>query len=826
MANQPQIIQNQEEEQSIDFRAWFIRILNNWYWFLFSAVVCLAAGFLYVKHTAPTYNVDATIVLRAGTSRSTSASQRELATLMGGNTDRVLDDELAVMNSKTLMRDAVRNLGLQLTYQAKTTWRWVTLYPEATSPIRLECSEMMLDTIKGSLAFRIKYTGKKYDVEMKAKRGAWKSKEKFSIPSLNQAVTTPFGEVYLAENFAPTFEMKKGAEYRILVNSLVAATRVYRKEVQAAPAISKKTASMLNSSYLINISSQTDVPKRSEDLISAIVELYNVDAVVDKNIMASNTATFIDERLRIITAELDSAETGVERYKKDNQITDISSEAKLFLESSAETQKKISEIETQINLVKYVSDFVSDNTKRNSLIPGNLGITDANISKLIGEYNALMLDRLRLQRSASDENPIVNQLAEQLALMRTNIIASIDNVLSSLQITKEDLLLRNTEFSSMIRSVPTKERQYIEIKRQQEVKEALYLFLFQKREENAITLASTPVPAKVIDAAALTSPLPISPRRARIYLIAFVLGLALPLGIMILKDYLNDSFADKKAFTAAVKAPFLVTIHAEKQKKHDIVVEAGQNNEMAERFRMLRTNLDFFIKGKAHPVIMVTSAIPSEGKSFVSTNLSVSLSLLKKKTVLVGLDIRKPRLSEVFGVSRGHLTSYLVDKSVSMDDVIYHSNINEYLDIVPAGSIPPNPTELIQSTRLDEFFAELRTRYDYIVVDTAPIGMVTDTYLLDRIADMTVFVTRANYTSRDVSELINDIYTNARLHNVACVLNGVENKRGTYGYGTYSRYGYGYGYGMSYGYGYGYGHDKEDDGTSVYHRLRKLVKKK
>lgn len=825
MAEQPQLIQNQEEDQTIDIRAWMIRLLNNWYWFLISAVVCLAVAFVFVQRKAPTYSVDATIVLRGGTSRSTSASQRELVTLMGGNTDRMLDDELAVMNSKTLMRDAVRNLGLQVTYQTKTTWRWVTLYPESASPILLECSELLLDTIKGGMSFRIEYTGKKYEVEMKASLAAKKWEEHYSFSELNQAIATPFGEVYLADNSAPGRQIKKGAEYRISVSPLNAATRAYRGAVQASPAIQKKGANMLSSSYLINIASVTDVPKRSEDLISAIIELYNVDAVVDKNIMASNTASFIDERLRIISAELDSAETGVERYKKDNQITDISSEAQLFLQSSSETQKKISELETQINLVNYVRDFVSDNTKRNSLIPGNLGITDANISKLIGEYNALMLDRLRLQRSASDENPIVNQLAEQLALMRTNIIASIDNVLSTLQITKSDLLSRNSEYSSLIRSVPTKERQYIEIKRQQQVKEALYLFLFQKREENAITLASTPVPAKVIDAAALTSPLPIAPRRGRIYLIALVLGLALPLGIMILKDYLNDSFADKKAFTAAVKAPFLVTIHSEKQKKHDIVVEAGQNNEMAERFRMLRTNLDFFIKGKEHPVIMVTSAVPSEGKSFVSTNLAVSLSLLKKKTVLVGLDIRKPRLSEVFNVSHGHLTSYLVDKSVKLSDIVYRTEVNEYLDIVPAGAIPPNPTELLQSTRLEEVFAELRAHYDYIVVDTAPIGMVTDTYLLDRIADMTVFVTRANFTSREVSELINDIYQNNRLHNVACVLNGVENKHGSYGYGTYRRYGYGYGYGMSYGYGYGYGHDKEDDGTSIYHRLRKFFKK-
>ena len=442
-----------------------------------------------------------------------------------------------------------------------------------------------------------------------------------------------------------------------------------------------------------------------------------------------------------------------------------------------------------------------------ALIPSNLGVKDAALQKLINDYNALLLQQMRIARSATESNPAYTQSVEESKTLRNAILSSIENIHRGLQIQKSDLAKKDRELTSRLYKTPEKERKYVEIKRQQEIKEKLYIYLYQKREENALTLASTVMPAKTIDSPIITGP--ISPRKNRIVIIAIAIGIGVPLIIIFLIDYLNDEVKDQREFQSIVKAPFLGNV-LYMPSDNVIAVDSHNNSAQAELFRTIRTNLRFMLPDKKSPVLLVTSALNGEGKSYVAINIAASLALLKKKVIVVGLDIRKPTLSQYLHIDfKGHLTSYLLDPTTPLDDLIIPSGAVDNLDVMPSGAIPPNPGELIQSANIEGLFNALRERYDYIVVDTAPLYLVSDTFHLDKYGDMTIFVTRANYISREMLPYIQDIYANQKMHNMACILNASTGGKRGYGYGRYGygRYGYGrYGYGH-YGYGsYGYGY--------------------
>ena len=559
-------------------------------------------------------------------------------------------------------------------------------------------------------------------------------------------------------------------------------------------------------SNVIVISMNSDMPARARDIINKVIELYNLDAVIDKNIMATNTANFINERLQIVESELGEVEAAVETYMKENGLTDISQELRLALSNQTSYQKEVADVETQINLLDFLADYLNEPQNEQALIPSNLGVKEAALQNLIGNYNSLLLQQMRISRSATEINPTYTQSVEEAATLRGAILSSIANLRKGLQIQKSDLAKKDRELTSLLYKTPEKERRYVEIKRQQEIKEKLYIYLYQKREENALTLASTVMPAKTIDSPIIQGP--ISPRTRRIMMIAIAIGLGLPFLIIFLIDYLNDEVKDLREFQSVVKAPFLGHV-LYMPSDNVMAVDSHNNSAQAELFRTIRTNLRFMLPDKKSPVLLVTSALNGEGKSYVAINIAASLALLKKKVVIVGLDIRKPTLSQYLHIDfKGHLTSFLLDPTISLDDMIIPSGAVDNLDVLPSGAIPPNPGELIQSANVELLFNALRERYDYIVVDTAPLYLVSDTFHLDKYGDMTIFVTRANYISREMLPYIQDIYANQKMHNMACILNASTGGKRGYGYGRYGygRYGYGrYGYGR-YGYGrYGYG---------------------
>lgn len=759
-----------QETKEIDVRAWCVRILKNWYWIVLSCAVCGALGLYYYMSHTKQYKVDANIMIR--TSDDGALPQTELLQLMGVGGNKMTEDEVAILTSRDIMAQVIKDLDIQTEYRKKDGLKWVGQYPQ--HDLTVVYPPVFLDTTTTGVSIDIKVRKNDYVVNVKTRRF---QSSKHTVKDLTKPIETCAGEIYFLVN-AP---LERGDRYHIYTGSRLPLIDAYKTNITASP--------MKKESNVIVISTTTDMPKRAVDFINKEIELYNMDAVVDKNTMATSTAAFIEERLKLIEQELAGAESEVERYKEKHGIVDLPSEAELYLTESTEYRKRAADIETQLNLVQYISEFVSDNTKRNSLIPANLGISDQALVALISEYNTQLLQRMRVQRTATDNNPVVDQMTMQLDLLRDNIITSITSVRKSLLISKQDLETRFNQAERQRYGVPSQERQYVEIERKRQLTEALYLFLYQKREENALTLASTVVPAKIIATPQMT-PNPVSPKLKYIGLICLFLGICIPIGVLYLIDLFNNKISDDtREFERKITVPFGGALVRNHHGNH-IAVREGENSVSAELFRSLRTNIRFILPPDIeNPVILVTSSVNGEGKSYVASNLAISLALLQKKVALVGLDIRKPMLATYFDLpSKGCLTSYLSDSSYTLEDTIVHSDI-PYFDILPAGTVPPNPNELLQGNRLDQLFQELREQYDYIIVDSAPVALVSDTFQLARISDMTLYVSRANYTTTDLIDYLNTIAEKGQLPKIVSILNGVRADVAGYGYG----YGYGYG---------------------------------
>ena len=580
------------------------------------------------------------------------------------------------------------------------------------------------------------------------------------------------------------------------INRPFSVLKEYVNSLSIAP--TSKTTSV------VVISLENTNTRRGRDYINKLLEMYNINANNDKNEVAQKTAEFIDERIGIISKELGSTEQDLENFKRSAGITDLSSEAQIALTGNAEYEKKRVENQTQINLVMDLQRYMKGNEYE--VLPSNIGLQDAASAGAIDRYNQMLVERKRLLRTSTENNPTIINLDTSIRAMRTNVQATLDATLKGLQITKEDLAREASRYSRRINDAPTQERQFVSIARQQEIKSGLYLMLLQKREENAITLAATANNAKIIDEA-LADDNPISPKKMLVYLAALVLGVGLPVGVIYLIGLTKFKIEGRADVEKLTSLPVVGDIPLADEKTGSIAVFENQNNLMSETFRNVRTNLQFMLENGKN-VILVTSTISGEGKSFISANLAISLSLLGKKVVIVGLDIRKPGLNKVFNIPKKEhgITQYLTNTTANLMDFVQPSDINKNLFILPGGTVPPNPTELLARGGLEKAIETLKANFDYVILDTAPVGMVTDTLLIGRVADLSVYVCRADYTHKAEFTLINELAENNKLPNLCIAINGLDlnsRKYGYYyGYGKYGKY---YGYGKRYGYGYGYG---------------------
>ena len=512
--------------------------------------------------------------------------------------------------------------------------------------------------------------------------------------------------------------------------------------------------------------------QRGQDFINQLLEMYNRNTNNDKNEIAQKTAEFIDERISIISKELGSTEADLETFKRDAGITDLTSEAQIALAGNAEYEKKSVENRTQISLVNDLRKYLRGNEYE--VLPSNVGLQDAALIGAIERYNEMLVERKRLLRTSTENNPAIVNLDTSIRAMKANVQATLEGTLQGLMITKSSLDREASRYSRRISNAPGQERAYVSIARQQEIKAGLYLMLLQKREENAIALAATANNAKIIDEA-IADDIPVSPKRSMIYLIALVLGIGIPVGIIYLIELTKfkiEGRADVEKLTSVPVVGDIPLTEEKNEKNGSIAVFENKNNLMSETFRNVRTNLQFMLDND-QKVILVTSTVSGEGKSFVSANLAISLSLLGKKVVIVGLDIRKPGLNKVFHLSNKEkgITQYLSNPETDLMELVQPSDVNKNLFVLPGGAVPPNPTELLARNGLDKAIETLKKNFDYVILDTAPIGMVTDTLLIGRVSDLSVYVCRADYTHKAEYTLINELAIEKKLSKLCTVIN-------------------------------------------------------
>ena len=707
-----------------------------------------------------------------------------------------VDNEIEVLRSKSLAREVVNNLGLFVTYMDEDEFPSKELYH--TSPVLVSLTHQEADKLPGRMEINmiLQPTGA---LGVQITVGEKEYRKQFD--KLPAVFPTDEGTVaFFANNDTLSAvcpeNITKERHITAFINRPFSVLKEYVNSLSIAP--TSKTTSV------VVISLENTNTRRGRDYINKLLEMYNINANNDKNEVAQKTAEFIDERIGIISKELGSTEQDLENFKRSAGITDLNSEAQIALTGNAEYEKKRVENQTQINLVMDLQRYMKGNEYE--VLPSNIGLQDAASAGAIDRYNQMLVERKRLLRTSTENNPTIINLDTSIRAMRTNVQATLDATLKGLQITKEDLAREASRYSRRINDAPTQERQFVSIARQQEIKSGLYLMLLQKREENAITLAATANNAKIIDEA-LADDNPISPKKTIVYLAALVLGVGLPVGVIYLIGLTKFKIEGRADVEKLTSLPVVGDIPLADEKTGSIAVFENQNNLMSETFRNVRTNLQFMLENGKN-VILVTSTISGEGKSFISANLAISLSLLGKKVVIVGLDIRKPGLNKVFNIPKKEhgITQYLTNTTANLMDFVQPSDINKNLFILPGGTVPPNPTELLARGGLEKAIETLKANFDYVILDTAPVGMVTDTLLIGRVADLSVYVCRADYTHKAEFTLINELAENNKLPNLCIAVNGLDlnsRKYGYYyGYGKYGKY---YGYGKRYGYGYGYG---------------------
>ena len=789
----------EQSEEQVNIQELLFRYLIHWPWFVISIIICIACAWGYLRLTTPIYNISATVLIKdekkgGGASMSSDLEKMGLEGFVSSSSN--VDNEIEVLRSKSLAREVVNNLGLFVTYMDEDEFPSKELYH--TSPVLVSLTHQEADKLPGRMEINmiLQPTGA---LGVQITVGEKEYRKQFD--KLPAVFPTDEGTVaFFANNDTLSAvcpeNITKERHITAFINRPFSVLKEYVNSLSIAP--TSKTTSV------VVISLENTNTRRGRDYINKLLEMYNINANNDKNEVAQKTAEFIDERIGIISKELGSTEQDLENFKRSAGITDLSSEAQIALTGNAEYEKKRVENQTQINLVMDLQRYMKGNEYE--VLPSNIGLQDAASAGAIDRYNQMLVERKRLLRTSTENNPTIINLDTSIRAMRTNVQATLDATLKGLQITKEDLAREASRYSRRINDAPTQERQFVSIARQQEIKSGLYLMLLQKREENAITLAATANNAKIIDEA-LADDNPISPKKTIVYLAALVLGVGLPVGVIYLIGLTKFKIEGRADVEKLTSLPVVGDIPLADEKTGSIAVFENQNNLMSETFRNVRTNLQFMLENGKN-VILVTSTISGEGKSFISANLAISLSLLGKKVVIVGLDIRKPGLNKVFNIPKKEhgITQYLTNTTANLMDFVQPSDINKNLFILPGGTVPPNPTELLARGGLEKAIETLKANFDYVILDTAPVGMVTDTLLIGRVADLSVYVCRADYTHKAEFTLINELAENNKLPNLCIAVNGLDlnsRKYGYYyGYGKYGKY---YGYGKRYDYGYGYG---------------------
>lgn len=801
----------EEFEKPIDFAGQFFKYLTYWKWFVASLIVCVVFGFIYFKITPPNYEVTTSVLLKDDQKGGGSTELNAFKDMGIFTQKNNVDNELEVFNKSLMVEQVVRELGLYAIYTRIDALPLVSLlgsdaknmkigaYNTAViygseCPILVRLPDSVLNTFRGGVKFEVLV----HPTGVYEFKGDYQDEKYIVRASISDhQVQLPFGKILIARgNFRPKNDML--VEITLLNPMLLAKGLMSQLKME----LTSKTTSVVNVSF---VASNVTLGK---DFLNKLVEIYNREDMNDQSQMATKTARFIDDRLMTLTNELGTVETRVENYKQNQGLTDIQSQSTLFIQQTGDLAQRRLEIGTQLAIVADIDDYMHKKENRFQLLPASSGIKSEGLNELITNYNRLVLQRNRLARIATSGNQAMIELNSQIESMFSTVQSSIRNERNNLQIAQNELLSKNNENAARIRAIPRQEKEFTEIKRQQGVKEGLFLFLLQKKEEKYLNMSVVEPIAKLIDHVG-SDGIPVSPKKMIILLFSIIVGVIIPIFGIKIKELLRYQIESKDELEKISVVPVLGEIPKYDVKGGNVIIQENSTDSFTEMMRLLRTNLLFVLDSPDKKVINIVSSISGEGKTIVSINMAMSLALLDKKVLLMGLDIRKPKLDEYLNLSNKTGISLYLSGHMSEKDLVQPSGIHPNLSVIMAGPEPPNPNELLTKPLLDKLITDLRKEFDYIVIDTAPMGVVSDSFTLNRIADVNLYVVRTDYTPKKNIEEATKLYTQNKLKEMFFILNGTDMKKLGYSADYGKKYGYGYRYSNKQGHTYGYGNERK-----------------
>lgn len=781
---------NEELEEDFDILGFIFKYLRYWYWFLLTMVLGYVGAYLYLKKYTPIYKVNATLLIKDEKIKKKGGDLMDDFSALGS---KQMDNEIEVLHSRALIGRVIDALNLTVTYWHEGRSRDRELYSD--SPIKVIVKE--LKDYAYSNPFYIKYVSETQYQILDTKQDVV---GKFDF---SQLIQSPYGQFRVFRNKAvkPNNEPIKVLfeSHESLVNSLVGG-------IQIAP-LSNKTS-------FISLGMEIALPDKGKAILGKLLEEYAYTSLEDKNRESTNTLRFIEERLKLVTSELGDVEQDVEQYKRVQGITDLSSEASLFLGKVEENDAKLNELDVQAKVLAGVEGYIN-NSEAGNLAPATLMVNDPVLSGYITQYAQLESERAKLARSVQPGNPLLETVNGQMRNVKQAIRENIDNQKTNLEVSRNNLIRLNNRLESSISTIPRKEREYVGIKRQAGIKENLYLLLFQKREETALSYASTVTDSRVVDMPYNTGG-PIKPDRKNIYIVAILIGFAIPFALISIKELLTNTVQSKKEIERKTGLKVFGEISLKSEEQQSEIIDVSSRSFVSEQIRMIRSNLQYLLPDSKYGIastILITSSTSGEGKSFVTLNIASSLALLNKKVVILGLDLRKPKINDYLGiVSRKGVSNFLIGKA-QIDEILQKTKIDNVF-LIPSGPIPPNPSELISNGRINELIEILKHTFDYILIDTPPLGLVTDAIILAPYTDICFYIVRHEKTPKQFLQLIPELMRKKVFKSINIIFNAVNHKNSAeYGYGYTNRY-------------YGYGNGYYGEGASKKGLLKKLFSKK